>query len=85
METIDGGPAYPCETEKTIPTPPSNFEPNGGQHTYTKNNPGMSLRDYFAAAALTGIYNTQGYPNSAVAAKEAYLAADAMLIAREEK
>lgn len=57
--------------------------------TYTENGSiiypsGMSLRDYFAAQALTGII---AHPNGSAgdwdrAAKDAYLAADAVLIAR---
>lgn len=45
--------------------------------------PGMSLRDYFAAAALTGfIANPLDYATDDVA-KRAYIFADAMLKQRE--
>jgi len=52
---------------------------------------GASLRDYFAAAALTGLIakDSQGiYPwggeGAKFATKEAYVVADAMLAARKE-
>lgn len=47
---------------------------------------GMTLRDYFAAAALTGINAgfTGGYPDPTHASKEAYMQADAMLKARDK-
>lgn len=48
---------------------------------------GMSLRDYFAAAALTGLLsNKEGYDRSyAFASEEAYQYADEMLLARKEQ
>lgn len=70
----DGGPAFPhvmCQ------------EHGGGSWT-TK--PGLSLRDYFAAAALTGYLAwsppSGGQTEPARAAEKAYLYADAMLAAR---
>jgi hypothetical protein len=45
---------------------------------------GMTLRDYFAAAALTGLLNAE-WPVGPVTANEAYKAADAMLASRERK
>ena len=45
---------------------------------------GMTLRDYFAAAALTGILAREGWPSD-LASRSAYLVADAMLKARENK
>ena len=71
----DGGPAFPS-TEVAV-------GPNG-----LSRQDGMSLRDYFAAAALQGIisqYTSDQPPNVNAMAKEAYLCADAMLKAREEK
>ena len=73
MEKInDGGPAFPMVLEH-------------GDGAYTQVF-GMSLRDYFAAAALTGIlasYSNEQHINSAaVSAKEAYQRADAMIAAR---
>jgi hypothetical protein len=57
---------------------------NGGE-------PGMRLRDYFAAAALTGLIAKDGhniYPwggaGAQLAAKESYIVADAMIAARKE-
>ena len=48
---------------------------------------GMDLRDYFAAAALTGLLSAETeevhYPTKSHAAFEAYEHADAMLKARE--
>jgi hypothetical protein len=44
----------------------------------------MSLRDYFAAAALTGLLHAE-WPVGAATANAAYKAADAMLAARERK
>lgn len=52
-------------------------------------NTGMTLRDYFAAAALTGILARGSTPNTIPAgrdtrAKTAYAWADAMMAAREK-
>ena len=44
--------------------------------------PGMSLRDYFAAQALTGLIAQCNMPNE-VYAKMSYSIADAILAARE--
>jgi hypothetical protein len=50
---------------------------------------GMSLRDYFAAAALAGLLHDglEAYkpPAAALLAEEAYEIADALLAAREAK
>jgi hypothetical protein len=47
---------------------------------------GMSIRDYFAAAALTGILSTcKGEASATLVASGAYGFADAMLAARERK
>ena len=67
-----GGPAFPCHPE-IIPHRDHDFA-------------GMTLRDYFAAAALTGIIakgEDEMYPG--FRASEAYALADAMLKAREVK
>jgi hypothetical protein len=46
---------------------------------------GMTLRDYFAAAALTGLLASEfGSNNAQWHGTQAYLHADAMLAAREE-
>jgi len=46
---------------------------------------GMSLRDYFAAKAMQGMYTSGSFPTGIMldTAKEAYEMADAMLKARE--
>jgi hypothetical protein len=48
-------------------------------------NQGMSLRDYFAAKAMQGLYASSFYNESyAVISEMAYKQADAMLKARQE-
>ena len=74
----DGGPAFPHTTQWD--TPAINYH-------------GISMRDYFAAAALQGNLASQsidvGYYDGEdawnKAASDAYKAADAMLKAREAK
>lgn len=69
------------------PTPPPAPVPDGGgafpvSRPNGATHPGMTLRDYFAAAALTGILaHSDGCPYDEFAAA-AYEAADAMLAAR---
>jgi len=46
---------------------------------------GMSLRDYFAARAMQGLFSESFTPRKEDIAKASYLMADAMLAAREEK
>ena len=46
--------------------------------------PGMTLRDYFAAKAMQGMCAWGAYEERRDVAKEAYEIADAMLKAREE-
>ena len=70
----DGGPAFPNVTE-------------GAGGRWTEWDKGMSLRDYFAAAALPGVVSAimqfEGHGWSATSfANEAYQIADAMLKAR---
>jgi hypothetical protein len=69
----DGGPAFPM---------PDSHHANG-QVQY--GHLGMTLRDYFAAAALSsrGMYGANIRENAV--AKECYIIADAMLKAREGK
>lgn len=71
----DGGQAYPGEQGHT---PDGNWN-----QTF---DPGMSLRDYFAAAALTGLLAGRGDEDirSDDWSCAAYVYADAMLTAREE-
>jgi hypothetical protein len=52
--------------------------------------PGMSLRDYFAAAVLSGLFareslRTEGYANKAIIADYAFGMADVMLEYRDIK
>lgn len=65
----DGGPAFPLQSIGP------EFQPG-----YS----GMTLRDYFAAAALQGLLCNGGGPSWDGDAKNAYQAADAMLKAREK-
>lgn len=66
----DGGPAYPIQHSEA----PGAFMAQRG----------MSLRDFFAAHALTGIVS-EGLLSPTAAAADAYGYADAMLRAREAK
>lgn len=86
MTINDGGPAFPAEyfdralfekMTKTIGSPPA--------HEYAQvKAPGMSLRDYFAAAALTGLLNPASEAHSVDAPIHAYAIADAMLAERSK-
>lgn len=68
----DGGPAFPL-THDAISHKNRDFEMQG-----------MTLRDYFAAAALTGISTWEKPPAPPYdAARRAYAIADAMLKARQ--
>lgn len=88
MSAKDGGPAFPHVDYDR------NAAMNGVGVTVTDvNNPGMTLRDFFAAFALAGMANNivEGPHNvgsasdrDAVAA-DAYALADAMLKARNER
>ena len=74
----DGGPAFPVECSWT------DGEPKGMQ---TGNAlgwaTGMSLRDYFAAAALQALVTREMRAPTA-AAEQAYVIADAMLAERDK-
>lgn len=88
MAINDGGPAYPL--------PFANEHRTAVEPWYVGRNGGMTLRDYMAAAALTGVLSNQagldeisvqmpdatGDALALVAAKGCYLFADAMLLAR---
>lgn len=70
MGERDGGAAFPCE---------------GGPDSGLYSDPGMTLRDYFAAAVLTGLAanpTNSGTPDQA--ATISYAIADAMLAARTQ-
>ena len=71
----DGGPAFPCVYYS---------EPIGSIGPQLTIKGGMSIRDYFAAAALQGNLIEPTASNDDVA-KWAYSLADAMLKAREVK
>jgi len=72
MRNPDGGPAFPQ---------------NDAAVNRINNEAGMTLRDYFAAAAMNGLCG--GVPGSHLvppnAAKLAYDYADAMLVERDKK
>jgi hypothetical protein len=81
----DGGPAFPCEQHET--------NDNNWNQTFE---PGMTLRDYFAAKALVAVY--ADYQTSVrngecdgdrdwrgEISRASWLMADAMLAAREAK
>ena len=67
----DGGPAFPHTTQWDGITPAINYH-------------GISMRDYFAAAALQGILADGGGASWDDDAKNAFKASDAMLKARKE-
>jgi len=65
----DGGPAFPCEGAEFIET--GTVDGGGKIGKIEKiNRPGMSLRDYFAAAALQGLL--AGVDNNAPARMDRY-------------
>lgn len=74
-DTTDGGPAFP--------QPGTKFE-DGDKVARSWDDPGMTLRDYFAAKALTGIIASftgqdTPLPATGMAATTSYDYADAML------
>lgn len=69
MSKETGGPAFPTENERQTGANSYHYE-------------GMTLRDYFAAKALTVIY--MDADDDEHAAQRAYELADAMLKAREQ-
>lgn len=76
MSKEDGGPAFPHEVPE---------DPNG--HWSRHSVPGMSLRDYFAAAALTGLLSAQADQSGITPldiSTDAFRIADAMLAARSK-
>ena len=76
----DGGPAFPSEEQIRC----------NGEVCDTRKFPGMTLRDYFAAAALHGIVSdpslfVKSKRDVELVSRSAYEFADAMLKAREGK
>jgi hypothetical protein len=75
----DGGPAFPFQTERK-------YNDGVSVDTIEYSNPGMSLRDYFAAAALSQLAGNPGVwsfdPDDV--AHYAYEIADAMIKEREK-
>ena len=69
----DGGPAFARD---------SHMDKEIGLYVQQQ---GISLRDYFAAAALQGILSSTQTGHLQIIAKDAYGMADAMLKAREAK
>ena len=85
----DGGPAFPGRWLTSIKWAVGE---NCVKDTHTYEQvPGMSLRDYFAAAALTGLLASPAPMDetdviaSKTLALSAYIMADAMLAAREKE
>lgn len=83
MPKHDGGPAFPYswvnDGDMNNSAPDGAVVPPGG----VRDLPGMSLRDYFAAAALQGLLASEAGGevdyNPTNAAARAYLMADAMI------
>ena len=75
MNKNDGGPAFPV----------SSYVNALGQ-TFDSSVQGMTLRDYFAAKVIQGLFasgNLQATDTDEALARDAYIVADAMLKARE--
>lgn len=90
-----GGPAFPAEFrnngDRNVTCPNGELVPPGGVSTA----PGMTLRDYFAAAALTGFMASLADPKhrdvlysknqgTAHIVNACYVLADAMLAERDK-
>lgn len=79
----DGGPAFPTQT----------FDYDGQGQILQYQEPGMTVRDYFAAAALTGFFanNTVRHGKfdntwcPEYCARQAYALSDAMLAERNKR
>jgi hypothetical protein len=70
---MNNPPAFPSSNEVTL------------NDSVSSGHSGMTLRDYFAAKAMQGMYAKGSFPTGIMfdTAKEAYEMADAMLKARE--
>jgi hypothetical protein len=73
MNETDGGPVFPRFIVSSEPGQPS---------TILAQTEGMTLRDWFAAMAVQGIYAAGSWDTRQKIAEMAYKAADAMLEAR---
>ena len=67
---------------KAFPAGLEQFDDSVGRYTYQG---GMDLRDYFAAAALTGLVISQTEVTSEDAARLAYQVADVMMKERQNE
>ena len=80
--TNTGGPAFPDWPESAFPSTFQSISPEPHQiHRW-----GMTLRDYFAAKAMQGMFASSLVPQNVTneeLSTEAYNVADAMLKARE--
>ena len=82
MSERDGGPAFPLAA--VMPT--ATFDGQTWWHTqHIPANPGMTLRDYFAAAAVQGMMARVGAHDAYIVAHDAYILADAMLAERAKE
>lgn len=82
MNTNNGGPAFPVSTGSTVDQESGVFGHQSGNATWQF--PGMTLRDYFAAKAMQGMYanpTLSDLPHDRLA-KAALDAANAMIAAR---
>lgn len=87
MSENDGGPAFPVQSEQRYNDPIHGVIRPSDMYGETPH--GMSLRDYFAGRALTGIIASHTgpelpLPTTAIASQCAYDFADAMLEARQK-
>lgn len=57
---------------------------DGGPANPIGNEPGISVRDYFASAIISGVYAARGQTDVTTTAQNAYRQADAMLAVRSE-
>jgi len=71
----DGGPAFPENATRT--------DSNGSTDGIAQDKPGMTLRDYFAGQAISGIVSFENQQQCYTAVRAAYNIADLMLFERE--
>lgn len=86
-ETKSGGPAFPVSCMNDTAEPVEGFSHDTVPPYKTAYYRGISVRDYFAAKAMQGVFDNP-IPSSLAEkeyiAKHAYAMADAMLKAREQ-